>query len=67
MAADNAKPIYSGEFVQVVTVDGVFIDGTEYTVEQAAALRDEESGELRNEIDAGLKARRVYQRTTDRS
>ncbi len=62
VVADNAKPIYTGEFVEIVTVDGVFIDGTEYTVEQAEALRDEESGELRNEIDAGLKALRVYQR-----
>jgi hypothetical protein len=66
MAADNGKPIYGGEFVRIVTVDGVFIDGKEYTVEQAEALRDEESGELRNEIDAGLKALRVYQRAADR-
>lgn len=65
MVADKSKPIFQGEMVQVVTVDGLFIDGREYTVEQAESLRDEESGELRNEVDAALKAIRAYQRTTD--
>jgi hypothetical protein len=65
MAADDAKPIYQGEMVQLVTVDSMFIDGHEYTVEQAEALRDTESGELRNEVDAALKAIRAYQRATD--
>jgi hypothetical protein len=65
MAAANAKPIFQGEMVQVVTVDGVFIDGREYTVSEAEGLRDSESGELRNEVDAALKAIRAYQRGAD--
>jgi len=64
LTADNIKPIYRGTRV-IVTDDGLFVDRHLHTIAEATQLRDESTGELRDELTQALKQYAIREQATD--
>ena len=55
---------YGGTFVQLLTDEGIVIDGTLRSFDEAGAIRDQASGVLRDEITEALDSWNTFLRRT---